>query len=99
MRTVLTCDIRAAACALLPLPREARAAALGALIARAKAADRYRRRFGRRHPQWGDGTLAEAAGRVAPEPFADDPEYLEALFHVVQHLALRRGIAPPALSL
>lgn len=99
MRTVLGGDLRAAACALLPLPTAARGPALAALVARAEAADRYRRRFGRRHPSWGDGTLAEAAGRVVAEPFCDDPDYLDALLRVVQVLAARRGIAPPALPL
>lgn len=99
MRSVLPGDLRAAACALLPVPRAARGAALAALLARAEAADRYRRRLGRAHPAWGDGTLAAAAGPVPPEPFADDPDYLDALGRVVAVLAARRGIAPAPLSL
>ena len=99
MRTVLPGDLRAAACALLPVPREARGAALALLVMRAEAADRYRRRLRRAHPDWGDGTLAAAAGRVPAEPFCDDPDYLDALLRVVQFLAARRGIAPPVLSL
>jgi hypothetical protein len=46
-------------------------------IAQARAADRYRRRFGRWHPEFGDGSLASWAGRWPrpPEPALDDPEY------------------------
>lgn len=99
MRTVLPGDLRAAACALLPLPLAARDAALARIVARAEAADRYRKRFGRAHPDWGDGTLAAAAGRVAAEPFAADPGYLDATLRVLHLLAARRGIAPPRLPL
>lgn len=99
MRTVLPGDLRAAACALLDWPPAERSAALDVLVARADAADRFRRRLGRRHPLWGDGTLAEAAGRVRAEPFCADPDYLDALLRVLMLLAARRGVAPPPLSL
>jgi len=99
MRPVLPGDVRAAALALMAVPRQERMAAFEAILSRAKAADRYRKRLGRVHPAWGDGTLAAAAGPGADEPLADDPTYLDATMHVLTRLAHRRGIAPPALPL
>lgn len=101
MRPVLLADVRAAASALAPLDPACRDRALATLVARAEAADRFRKRLGQVHPCWGDGTLAAAARaeRPADEPLADDPAYLDATLRVLILLAARRGIAPPALSL
>lgn len=99
MRPVLPGDVRAAALALVALPRATRDAALAAIFARAEAADRYRKRLGRVHPAWGDGTLAAAARPAADEPLADDPAYLDAQLRVLTCLAHRRGIACPGLPL
>lgn len=99
MRPILPGDVRAAALALLPVPLAARDAALARIFARAEAADRYRKRLGRVHPAWGDGTLAAAARAAADEPMADHPAYLDAQLRVLAGLAHRRGIAPPALPL
>ena len=101
MRPVLPGDVRAAALALVPVPRAARDRTLATIIERAEAADRFRKRMGRAHPSWGDGTLAAAAraGPVADEPLADDPAYLDAMLLVLTCLADRRGFAPPGLPL
>ncbi|KQI69660.1 hypothetical protein AN189_04515 [Loktanella sp. 3ANDIMAR09] len=62
------------------------------IVARADVADRYRKRLGRRHALYGDGTLsaatapyATARGRVAEQT------YLAALRIVVDVLIARRG--------
>lgn len=105
MRPVLIGDVQAAALALAALPVAARDAALDRMFARAAAADRFRKRLGRVHPAWGDGTLAAAAragagGRgAAAEAFLCDPRYLDGLLRVLGRLAARRGIAPPVLPL
>ncbi len=103
MRPVLIGDAQAAALALLPLPDRARDAALERMFTRAAAADRYRKRLGRVHPAWGDGTLAAAAraegGGELAEPVLCDAGYLDALLRVLGRLAARQGIAPPALPL
>ena len=47
------------------------------IVARASVADAWRRRTGRRHPHYGDGTLAAAAAPMIREPaaaFLDRPK-------------------------
>ncbi|MBB4022054.1 MULTISPECIES: DUF7742 family protein [Actibacterium] len=93
MRPVLHGDVVAAARALLPLPDCARAAALRGMLARAAAADAYRKRFGRAHRAWGNGSLmAVALPRVrGAEPFLDDAEYCRCLALVFETLAAWRA--------
>ncbi|MDO6586059.1 hypothetical protein Q4543_11045 [Salipiger sp. 1_MG-2023] len=81
MRPVLHGDLVAAARALLCVPREQRWRVARDLVAQADVADRYRRRLGRVHPGWGNGTLMAAAlGRpCAPERRLDDPDYTDCL--------------------
>lgn len=81
---------------LLALPDRKRAAAMVALIEAARLADRYRKRTGRAHPVYGTGSLmgAAAARRQLPEPWLDDPEYLECLAVVIA--ALRARACRPA---
>lgn len=81
MRPVLHGDVVAAARALLCVPLGQRWRAARDLVAQADAADRYRRHFGRAHPDWGNGTLMAAAlaRTTAPERRLDDPEYGECL--------------------
>ncbi|MEX5729273.1 hypothetical protein Ga0609869_002626 [Rhodovulum iodosum] len=89
MRPVLHGDAVAAALALMPLPEAARAGAITAMLARAGAADAYRKRFGRSHPRWGDGSLmALARGRpLPPEPALDDAGYCRCLSLVFAAIA------------
>lgn len=88
MRPVLHGDVVAAAMALLQVPQGRRAIAFDAMLDRASAADSYRKRFGRRHPEWGDGSLmAVALPRVfGPEPFLDDLEYCRCMALVFDRL-------------
>ncbi len=81
MRAVLSVDIDLAARALLRLPAPERPAAMRALCERAHMADLWRRRTGRAHPDWGDGTLAAAAlaGALAPARPRYDPVWTDIL--------------------
>lgn len=101
MRPVLHADLVSAARALLAVPEAMRAGLAERLIAEAEAADRYRRRLGRRHPRWGDGTLAAAAaGRaMAPETRLDAQEYCGCLIAVLSTLRERRrsGVSPRSI--
>jgi len=92
MRPVLHSDLIFAARALMALPSCARATAADHLIARADAADRYRRRFGRAHADWGNGTLMALACKTTlpPEPSLRDPAYTACLAAVLAALADRR---------
>ncbi|KUF11927.1 DUF7742 family protein [Pseudoponticoccus marisrubri] len=93
MRPVRPGDLSAAARALLPLPPGMRAAAADRLLDAADAADRYRRRFGRAHHLWGNGTLRAAAlvGDVPCEPRLDDPDYIHCLTTVLARLQARKA--------
>lgn len=99
MREVLPGDLSAAARALLPLPEAARRAAAKRMIAEADIADRYRKRTGRAHALYGNGSLMAAALRRHPpaEPFLSDPGYLDCLATVILLLSERR-IAVPVFS-
>ena len=57
MRPVLPGDAFDAARALLGCPVPERAACLQRMLAEAAAADAYRKRLGRAHPRWGNGSL------------------------------------------
>jgi len=74
-------DLWAAARVLSTIPARARAGAMRALLLRAEAADRYRKRYRRAHPRWGDGSLMAAALAGAPPPASglDDPAFAGAL--------------------
>ena len=91
MRRVMHGDIVAAACRLRDTPPGKRPAVLQALMERAHAADLYRRRFGRAHPRWGDGTLAAATRQPVPrpEPPLSDTDYLWCIGLVAWGLAAR----------
>ncbi len=81
-------DIQAAARALLPVPRSARAAQAEQLMRNAQAADRYRARHGKAHPHWGNGTLMAAAlaHPTGTPAHAGDPDYQRCLRHVLDAL-------------
>ena len=88
MRPVTLTDLSAAARVLLALPEDRRAAALGALLARAECADRHRHATGQAHPAYGNGTLLAAA---LAHPGADpagpgDRAYLSCLAQVLEAL-------------
>lgn len=74
----------AAALVLLWLPVAARSRVMRDMLEQAAAADLYRKRLGKGHPAWGNGSLmAVAMGRDrAAEPFLDDPDYCRCLIMV-----------------
>lgn len=90
MRPALHGDAVAAARVLVTVPETARAGTLAQMLARADAADAYRKRFGRAHPQWGSGTLMSLAQRGAvlrPEPDLGQSAYCRCLALVYAMLA------------
>lgn len=86
-------DLVAVARHLLRVPPGARGAAVVRIVERAQAADLYRKRHGRAHPCWGDGTLRAvvAGASLPPEPPLSDGRYLQCLIVVLQVLAARAG--------
>jgi len=85
-------DVVAAGCALLMLAPEGREPCLERMLERASAADRYRKRLGRVHPKWGNGSLM-AVARSYPhrrEPALDDAEYCACLAMVFEALVAWR---------
>lgn len=85
MRPVLVADLLGAAAALAALPQGDQDKEARALVARADAADRYRKRFGRAHPQWGSGTILSAIA-TGPRVETSKRARLRALQHVTQAL-------------
>lgn len=93
MRPVLLSDVTAAARVLLGVAAARRIACCERMIREADHADRYVRRSGRLHPDWGNGTLL-AAARTRPlqaEPGFDDLVYCEC-FEIVLHALRRRRL-------
>ncbi len=93
MRPVLHGDVVAAARVLLRVPEAGRRALMRQLLEQASVADRFRKRLGRGHPVWGNGSLmAVAMGRpMMREPFLDDPDYCRCLVVVLKTLILWRS--------
>jgi hypothetical protein len=81
MRPVLHSDLIFAARALLNSPPSARDSVADRLLAQADAADRYRRRYGRAHADWGNGTLLALAAKspLPPTPDLRDPDFAACL--------------------
>jgi hypothetical protein len=100
MRPVLQGDVIAAAQAVLRLPEAERAGALRCMMSRAAAADAYRKRLGRAHPLWGNGSLMAVArrGALPPAPALSDREFCRCLALVYETLiawrAERAGLSP-----
>jgi len=89
MRPVLHGDVVSAARLVYTIPAGERTAALSKLLARAEAADLYRRKHGRAHPRWGDGSLMAVAQRreLPNEPTLRDSDYCRCLSTVFLALA------------
>lgn len=82
MRAVTSGDLRLLARHLAGLRRTERPDVALRLLERAHVADRYRKRTGKAHRLWGDGSLAAAipkASLAGTEPSVADRDHLEAL--------------------
>ena len=92
MRPVLINDLTSAARALLFVQPAGRERLAAQLLQNADAGDRYTRRFGRIHADFGDGTLSAAARKrpLARDPTLDDFAYCECLALVLQLLLTLR---------
>ena len=92
MRAVLQSDVVSVARVLLRHPADEREALAAELIRRADAADRYARRLGKCHPDWGNGTLLAAAHKapLAPERAWNDPAFLHCLQCALEALRQHR---------
>jgi len=93
VRQVLHADVVAAARVLLSETDEGRAGLLARMLDEAHWADLYRKRTGRAHPIWGDGSLMTAALRrpAPPEPPLSDSRYCGCLVQVLQAIMARRA--------
>ena len=92
MRALLEQDVDLALLCLIPLAPEVRPQRVADWLTQAHAADKYRKRHARRHPLWGDGTLA---GRLQGLPHAQplrrhDDASVQALLALAQGLHLWR---------
>lgn len=92
MRGLTHGDVVAAASLLRIRPRETWDATIDRLLDQAHAADAYRKRLGRIHPRWGNGSLMSAVlceTTVWPEQRLSDTDYVEALAAVLLALVHR----------
>ncbi|WP_347313120.1 hypothetical protein [Defluviimonas sp. SAOS-178_SWC] len=86
MRTITHGDVTTVARAVRGLPPDEQRRVILKLLDRAHAADLFRKKFGRAHPFWGNGSLMAAVlvdTRAWAEPFLSDISYLEALSLVI----------------
>ncbi|NNE53829.1 MAG: hypothetical protein HKN30_15670 [Sulfitobacter sp.] len=92
MRPVLISDLRAVMRVLVAAIPEDRARLCRRIVREAELADRYTRRLGRVHPQWGNGTLMAAAARfpMGPELSWNRPAGLASLRCLTEALAAER---------
>lgn len=92
MRHVAPTDLSTAARALMALPEAARSAEAKRMMAEAEAADSYRKRMGRSHPVWGNGTLEGAARsrRLAAPRSLSETDYLSCLAAVLDAILFHR---------
>lgn len=96
MRHLAPSDLSTAARALLAAAPAERIDLSRRMCREARAADSYRKRFGRSHPAWGNGSLEGAArGYPLAEPrHLGDREYLICLSYaldaVIRHLGDHR---------
>lgn len=92
MRPVMAADLDVAAAVLLAVPPAHRPHLARRIILRASLADRYRKRLGKPHPLYGNGTVSDATLRLPRRPprYCDSVNYLTAM-HVflTAYLSLR----------
>jgi hypothetical protein len=93
MRPVLIGDVIAVARVLFVLREADWTSCVDRLISQAKTADRYRRRLGKPHPAWGNGSLMAATAaepKAEAEPFLSDMLWLRALSCVLDRLCVAK---------
>lgn len=99
MRRVLLGDLMAAVHCVAAAPIAAQSAVAARLIARADAAHRYSKRFGRAHPHWGFGNLQAIAlthkDSNVPDMDLGDARTLLALRAVAAALLARKAASLP----
>jgi hypothetical protein len=88
MRPVLPADLDGCARALMHVPAPLRPGRIADIIRAADIADRFRKRTGRLHTAYGDGSLGSAAWRVGqvPRPPRCDADYCLCLSVVLDGL-------------
>ena len=94
MRGLAHSDLVMLARRLLGLPEATWEGTVRQMLDRAHTADLYRKRKGRAHPLWGNGSLSAAVmaqGRVPPEPFLSDRRYVAALGAAIDGVMLWRA--------
>ncbi|WP_458790291.1 DUF7742 family protein [Yoonia sp. MH D7] len=79
-------DLNLGARTLLCARETDRAKFIKTLLEQAHTADKYRKRMGKAHPEFGNGTLSDACGRYGRLPMPDrcDPQYLRCLGDVIK---------------
>lgn len=94
MRPILPGCLDRAVAALLAARPGARPALAARIVAEARAADAWRRRMGRAHPLWGDGSLMAAALRHPSRPLPPSlgPEARAALRQLLDALDAASGL-------
>ena len=92
MRPVLHTDLLMAARAARCVPVASRSERLAQWLREAHWADRYRKRLGRAHPHWGNGSLlARAMTEPLEQPSWPESEELVALAEVIAAVLGWRG--------
>lgn len=100
MRPILASDLDLAVRALLAICPNRQAELAREILARADAADRYRKHRNQTHPQFGNGSImAVALGMdLAPLPDRCDRRYLEALSVLIGAIRCRQDRATPGCN-
>lgn len=93
MRPILPDDLDRCARALMEQPAGRRPDQIVWIVRAADLADRFRKRTGRHHPTYGDGSLGSAAWRagMVPRPPRCDASYCACLALVLECIVDWRG--------
>ncbi|MCB2128999.1 MAG: hypothetical protein KDE03_07950 [Rhodobacteraceae bacterium] len=87
MRTITHADVVRVARSVMRVPEPCVRAEISRYLAQAHAADLYRKRFGRIHPFWGNGSLGGAVPHLPAgcmEHSLSSPAYLRAIASVIE---------------
>ena len=86
MRPVHLSDLDAVVRSILHLSGSARRRKISETIEMASVADRFRKRLGRSHPKYGNGTLSAAASNQVQRSFHCDKTYRDCLGELLRAL-------------